>query len=274
MKPFKPKNPRFRKYREISAIYLKSQLAWRADAVFQMLFTVTKILFAYLLWGMVFSQRDTVSGFTLDGMLSYYIISSFLSQLELSDGVSGEVSERIRNGTFSKYMVLPVNIPGYVTAMEAGCVLFYLGFDLAAALIWIFIFRIRFVFTHSPLIILCALLMIILGLLFMVQLNYYLGLLTLKYEEIGTFLMIKSNLVALITGSIVPLALFPEAVLRGMKLLPFYYITYLPSMLLTGRCREEAVTGILILCLWCLALGGLIRITWKKYRVKYDGAGI
>lgn len=263
-----------KKYGEISSIYLKSQLAWRADAVFQMLFTVSKILFAYLLWGIIFTQRDSVSGFTFDSMLSYYIVSSFLSQLELSDGVSGEITERIRNGTFSKYMVLPVNIFGYFTAMEVGSVLFYLGFDLAAALIWIFIFQIHFLFTHSLFILLCALIMVILGLFFMVQLNYYLGLLTLKYEEIGTFLMIKNNLVALITGSIVPLALFSEEILQVMKLLPFYYITYLPSMLLTGRCEDEALTGLLILLLWCIALGILIRITWNKYRIKYDGVGI
>lgn len=269
----KPTTFHFKKYREISAIYLKSQLAWRADAVFQMLFTVSKILFAYLLWGMVFRQKDTVSGFTFDSMLSYYIVSSFLSQLEFSDGISSEMTGRIRNGTFSKYMVLPINILGYFTAMEVGSVLFYLGFDLAAALIWVFIFQIRFVFAHGPLL-LCALAMVFLGLFFMVQLNYYLGLLTLKYEEIGTFLMIKNNLVALVTGSIVPLALFPDAVLQVMKLLPFYYITYLPSMLFTGQCGEEAAAGLMILSLWCLALGILIRITWKKYRVKYDGVGI
>lgn len=263
-----------KKYREVSRIYLKAQLAWRADAVFQMLFTVSKILFAYLLWGMVFRQNDTLSGFTFDGMLSYYIVSSFLSQLELSDGISGEITSRIRNGTFSKYMVLPINILGYFTAMEAGCILFYLGFDLAAALIWIFIFRIHFVFTGSIFTFLGALLMVILGLFFMVQLNYYLGLLTLKYEEIGTFLMIKNNLVSLVTGSIIPLALFPGAVQKVMKLLPFYYITYLPSMLLIGRCGEEAGSGILILTFWCLLLLLLIRTTWEKYRVKYDGVGI
>ena len=268
------KNSHPKKYREVSLIYLKAQLAWRADAVFQMLFTVSKILFAYLLWGMVFRQRDTVSGFTFDGMLSYYIVSSFLSQLELSDGVSGEITERIRNGTFSKYMVLPINILAYFTAMEAGSVAFYLGFDFVAALIWIFVFQIRFVFVRSPLIILCALVMVLLGLFFMVQLNYYLGLLTLKYEEIGTFLMIKNNLAALVTGSIIPLILFPENVLKIMKLLPFYYITYLPSMLFTGHCKEEAGIGILVLMFWCLVLGLLIRVTWKKYRVKYDGVGI
>ena len=38
-----------RKYREIMMVYIKAQLAWRADVVFNMLFTVAKILFAWLL---------------------------------------------------------------------------------------------------------------------------------------------------------------------------------------------------------------------------------
>lgn len=263
-----------RKYKEIARIYLKQQLAWRVDVIFNMLFTVTKIVFAYLLWRIIFNNRDVVAGFTFHGMLSYYIISAFLSQLELSRGISEDITIRIRGGKFSNFMVLPVNIEGYFTAMETGIVLFYLFFDFIAAVIWIFIFKIQFVFTDSVVLIICALIMAVLGLFFMVQLNYYLGILTLKYEEISTFLMIKNNLVALITGSIVPLTLFPEGILRCMKILPFYYVTYLPSMLLTGRCGEEAFGGIAILFLWCVILQMLITVTWKKYRIRYDGAGI
>lgn len=61
-------------------------------------------------------------------MLTYYIISSFLSQIELSDGVGGEVSGRIRGGAFSKYMVLPVSVNGYFIAQTFGAMLFYLIF--------------------------------------------------------------------------------------------------------------------------------------------------
>ena len=101
-----------RKYREVMRVYLKAQLAWRADVAFSMLFTVSKVLFAWLLWGMVFRERDTVVDFTFHGMLSYYIVSSFLHQLEMSRGISGEISARIRNGTLSNYLVLPVNMKG------------------------------------------------------------------------------------------------------------------------------------------------------------------
>lgn len=264
----------YRKYREVARIHLKAQLAWRVDVVFHMLFTISRILFAYLLWGIIFAENDVVAGFTFHGMLSYYIISSFLSEIEMSDGISGEITWRIRSGSFTNYMVLPINIEGYFSAMEAGVVLFYVLFDFAAAAVWIFLFRIRFIFTQDPFVIACAMLMIFAGLIFMVQLNYFLGILTLKYQEISTFLRIKNNIISLVTGSIVPLALFPEAIVKAMSCLPFYYVTYLPSMLLVGRCREEALPGLLVLACWCIVMQLLIAFTWEKYRKKYDGVGI
>ncbi len=263
-----------KKYWEITKTYMKTQLVWRADVIFNMIFTITRILFAYLLWGIIFQGKEMVGAFTFHGMLSYYIVSSFLSQLEMSGGISSEIHDRIRNGTFSKYMVIPAGIELYFMAMELGVVLFYLAFDLIAAVVWIFIFRIQFVFAAEWSVVVCAVVMAVLGMVFMVQLNYYLGLLTLKYQGIGTFLMIKNNLVSLIAGSIVPLALFPETVIRIMRLLPFYYVTYLPSMLLTGMCRDEALRGIAVIGCWCVIIQLVIWITQKKYFRTYDGVGI
>lgn len=109
-----------RKYTETALIYFKAQLIWRADTVFNMLFTVTKIIFAYVLWGAIFEGKDMIAGFTFHSMLSYYIISSFLSQIEMSGGISREISSRIRNGTFSKYMVIPVNIENIFWLWKRG----------------------------------------------------------------------------------------------------------------------------------------------------------
>jgi ABC-2 type transport system permease protein len=253
---------------------MKTQLVWRADVVFNMIFTISKILFAYLLWNIIFAGRGTVMGFSFYGMMSYYIVSSFLSQLEMSQGVSEEINQRIRLGTFSKYMVVPVNIEVYFLAMELGAVLFYIVFDFLAGVVWIGIFQIQFQSTENLSVIVCAVLMIVVGMIFMVQLNYYLGLLTLKYQGIGTFLMIKNNLVSLITGSIIPLALFPETIIQVMKFLPFYYIAYLPSMLLVGYCEDEALPGIAIISIWCIVLQVVIKYTWNKYVREYDGVGI
>ena len=50
------------KYKEIAYMNLKAQIVWRADVIFNMLFTISKILFAYLLWGMIFQQKDVEIG--------------------------------------------------------------------------------------------------------------------------------------------------------------------------------------------------------------------
>ncbi|MGN0394326.1 MAG: ABC transporter permease [Coprococcus sp.] len=263
-----------RKYMEIAKIHLKMQLIWRADVLFNMLFTVSRILFAYLLWKIIFADKEIVAGFNFNSMLSYYIINSFLTQLDMSSGISEEISSKIRNGTFSKYIVIPVNIEGYFVAMEIGKIVFYLFFDLIAAVVWIFLFNIEFVFAGNIVNILCAVIMVLFGMFFMVQLNYFLGLLTLRFEEISTFLMIKNNLLALVTGSIIPLVLLPESVVEIMKLLPFYYVTYLPSMLFIGRCGNEAVKGVVIITGWCIVMQLLIKLTWNRYIRKYDGVGI
>lgn len=163
------------KYWEISKVHMKEQLTWRADVVFNMLFTIVKILFAYLLWGIIFQGKSMIGQFTFHGMLSYYIVSSFLSQLEMSSGISWEIHDRIRQGSFSKYMVIPVNVQAYFVFMEIGVVGFYFLFDLIAAVVWKFAFRIRFQFTNDPLIMVIAVVMAVLGLLFMVQLSFFLG---------------------------------------------------------------------------------------------------
>lgn len=263
-----------KKYIAVAKTYFKSQLAWRVDTILSMLFTVARILFAYLLWKIIFSENETVGGFTFDMMLSYYIIGSFLAQIDMSGGISNEISTRIRNGTFSKYMVIPVSIERYFISMEIGVVVYNLMYALVAAIAWVFLFRIDFTLTGDAFVIVCAVLMIILGMYFMVLLNYFLGLLTLKFQDVGTFLMIKNNLVEFITGSIIPLVLLPEAVLTIMRFLPFYYVTYLPSMLLIGRNSDEAITGVLVLTGWCIFMKLVNRWTYQKYRIKFDAAGI
>ncbi|MGL5434040.1 MAG: ABC transporter permease [Lachnospiraceae bacterium] len=263
-----------KKYIEITKIYFKNQLAWRTEAAFGLLFSVTKIIFAYLIWSEIFASKEMVAGFTFQTMLLYYVLSSFLTQIDLSSLISNEITQQIRNGKFSKYMILPVHVERYFWAMEAGMILFIMILNAAAGILWIVIFRIPVTITREPFLIAATFFMILAGLLFMAQLNYFLGILTLKFQEISTFLMIKDNLVQLVTGSIIPLILFPDFLIGVMKLLPFYYVTYLPAMLLLGKCTEEAISGLLVISAWCLVFFVLNQVTYQRLRTKFDGVGI
>ena len=42
-----------KKYLEIGKVLFKAQLSWRFDIAFNMIFTIIKILFAYIVWGAI-----------------------------------------------------------------------------------------------------------------------------------------------------------------------------------------------------------------------------
>lgn len=263
-----------RKYIEVAKIMFKAQMAYRFDVVMTMLFTITKILFAYILWGAIFDQNEVVGGFTFSMMLSYYIISSFLAQIEMSGSVSAEVSERIHSGMFSKYMVIPAGVNSYFLAQTIGKIAFYFIFVGGITIVWMFVFGVGSAVTGSMMMILAAVVIMVLGLLFMMQLNFLLGMLAFEFQDISFLLIIKDNLVAFVTGGLVPLVLLPQGIVAVMKWFPFYYVTYLPAMLMIGKNGDEALTGMITLSIWLVVFAVLNKVVYEKMRVIYDGVGI
>lgn len=263
-----------KKYLETVRVFFKTQLAYRFDVFTSTLFTIAKILLAYVLWGAVFKNRDIVAGFTFDTMLTYYILNSFITQLDQSTGIGWQICDEIRNGRFSKYIVKPMSVFGYFAAQSAGVSVFLLSFNLVAAMIWILIFKVEFTISASLPNIAASLLLTLLGLLFMLQLNYFIGILAFMFLDTSVFMMIKDNITEFVKGSLIPLTLLPDGILGGMMLFPFYYVSYLPTMLLIGRNEKEIVPGILILIGWNTGFWFINSLTFKRLKSKYDGVGI
>jgi ABC-2 type transport system permease protein len=235
---------------------------------------IMKVIFASLLWGTIFGSHNTLAGFTYQSMLAYYVIHSFLTKLDKSDQISWTVSEGIRNGNFSKYMIIPTKADYYFFAMDIGMMVphFVSGTILMFGLLMILGIADALIIDVE--LVLSAVIMAFLGLLFMAQLNYFIGLLAFKYNDVSTFLMIKKNFLSLINGSIIPLALFPKIVTSILSWLPFYYVSYFPSMLLLGKGRTDIFQGMFTLIVWNIIMKVLSVVTYEKYRVKYDGFGL
>ena len=69
-------------------------------------------------------------------MISYYIISSYLFQLDKSAEISQQMTGMLRNGTFSKYMVIPVQtqdcIFGRHWSFNNGSVVLFVPYPICA----------------------------------------------------------------------------------------------------------------------------------------------
>ena len=262
------------KYTETAKVLFKAQIIYRFSTIVSMIFTVSRIALAYILWSAIFDGRAVVAGFTFNAMITYYIIASFMTQMDQSGGFGGQISSEIRTGTFSKYMVRPMNIFGNFLFQAIGVSAFLFTFNLIAALLWVFVFRIEFVFSGDLLSVFSAVLVLSMGLLFMMQLNYFIGILAFKFLDVWIFIMIKDNLLHFLTGALIPLSLLPGNILAVMRLFPFYYVLYLPAMLFLGKSQGETARAVVTLVCWNLLFWVLNRISYRRLRVVYDGVGI
>lgn len=262
------------KYAAILSTYWKAQITWRFDVMMSVILTVSRILLAYILWGAIFEGNETVAGMTFQQILTYYIVVSFLRELDMSSGTCEEFAHRIRSGLFSAYLVRPVSAQGHFFAQSAGVSLFYGMFQLMAAILWVLVFRVEFAFGASPLALLGAFSMALLGLMCMASMNFLISVLAFPFGDVQTFNMIKDHLMNLMTGALVPLALMPAGVVSAMRHLPFYYVAYLPSMVVLGKGTGEIARGLATLALWTAVFAVLGRVLYAKYRKKYDGVGI
>ena len=59
-----------KKYLEVAKVYLKVKLMWRADLIFGFISIVMKIIFASLLWGVIFRNSSGIYAEQYDGLLS------------------------------------------------------------------------------------------------------------------------------------------------------------------------------------------------------------
>lgn len=263
-----------KKYLGVFLLSFKMQITWRFDVAMTIVAAVGRILAAWILWGAIFSGREFVGGFDFRAMLSYYIVSSFLASLDMSNQISGELSYIIRAGQFSKHMVTPMNPQGFFGSMIAGESAFHLFFSFLALILCALLFRVNLVLTGDPVQIFCAIVMIVTGLLFMVSFNYFLGILTFKFQNVDGFLHVKGNLIAFATGTLIPLSLLPDGVVNAMRFLPFYYVTYQPAMILIGKGGSDIGTGMIVLACWTAAFIFIGNRSYNHLRVKYDGVGI
>ena len=264
-----------KKYLEVFRWSFKMQIVWRFDVAMTMVATIGRIVAAWILWNAIFTGKETISGFTFEAMLSYYIIGSFLASLDMSNQISGEVSYLIKDGGFSKHMVTPMNPFGFFGYMIAGESAFHLAFSFVAAAVCAALFQIRITITPDIIRLLISGGMILIGLFFMAGYHYLIGILAFKFVDIGFFLHVQGSIIAFATGSLVPLSLLPETVVDILRFLPFTHVVFTPTMLLTGQIGiGEGFFGFVVLTVWATAIVLIGQTTYRKLRVRYEGVGI
>lgn len=266
-----------RVYAAVARASLADRLAWRGDVFLSVAMGAARVALALVLWSAVYRGRERLGGDELGGlslgmMATYYLVAVFVAQFDQSGALSGELAAEIRTGRFGKYLARPIDPLAWFLSASLGRSALQAGAAAAAACACA-IAASSFAAPIDPLGLLAAVPVVLSGLVSLALINFITAMLAFAFQDIGAFQVAKNCVVEFLSGSMIPLALFPGWARRALELTPFPALASLPAELALGRGLAVLPTALAVLALWNLGLFLAARLVFSSLSSRYEELG-
>lgn len=191
-----------------------------------------RLLINIVLWTSILQAKGgSIAGFDLKETLSYFIILQIIVSLSFTRG-SFTVANAIRYGELSGQLILPQNYLWRVIAMDAGQNMFFFLLQVALSIPFlIFMPELLELNTSLANLLLCLALLPV-GFLINVSLSLILGMLAFWFHSSRRIIFIYFSISLIFSGSLIPIAFFPEIVQKILFWTPLPYLYYVPTRIL------------------------------------------
>jgi ABC-2 type transport system permease protein len=262
------------KYRQAFIVGLQGNLVYRWTFAVRGVFSLVQLAVVFILWGAIFAGTPSVGGFGFAQTLTYFILLLVLQFFTGAFNEDYQISEEIRNGLINQFLLKPIDYFLYrlsiffsARTVSGSLVLV----PLAAAL---FLFHGRFAIPEGGWRLACGLPALAMSALIQFSIAYCFGMLTFWLLEIQGLVILSMAVESVLGGQLFPLDLLPPAVFRASQFLPFYYQTYFPAAIFSGRIdRGLAAEGLCLQAFWTLALTGLAKLLWNRGLRRFTAVG-
>ncbi|KKW42848.1 MAG: hypothetical protein UY92_C0003G0054 [Candidatus Magasanikbacteria bacterium GW2011_GWA2_56_11] len=224
------------------------------------------------LWLAVYAAGESLPGYSLPEIITYYLVLTAL-RITIADGIGMgfKVSEDIREGLITHYLLKPFSYSleqGLLLAAQASI---NLVFALPPFII-LGLFINRFIELPDLGDIAAFALLTLIGLIFY-YLVYLLSAFSSFWIEKGSTAIYAMIVVSLLlSGSLLPLDLFPDWFQTASRYAPFQYLMYVPIQGFLGQITDWSRT-LAVAAVWIVLLAAAARTVWLRGLKKYEAAG-
>ncbi|KKU90901.1 MAG: hypothetical protein UY21_C0015G0016 [Microgenomates group bacterium GW2011_GWA1_48_10] len=246
---------------------------YRGQIIFGSLRHLTVVIMAVILWGTIFRGKQSVGGFDLGQIVTYYILVELIDIFYMT--ASARVLTRdINTGDLSNYLVKPINYWNYLLFYSYGNQLGYVSLGIVILLVASRILpSLFFVQTNIIFIIQTALLLSVSSMLYF-QIFFLIGAMTFWLSDSSHFRSGVKQLIGVLGGRWAPLAFFPLWAQEILNYTPFPYLFNFVVKAYQGGLKPTEFLN--LFCIELLWLGALLfvgRIVWKKGMISYASFG-
>lgn len=194
----------------------------------------------YFIWKAVFADREPgalINGYDLAGMTTYVAVG-WIARSFYFNNVDREIGDQVQKGEIALALARPVSYQGTVIASAIGEGTFrFLCFTVPVGIVIFLCFPVA---GPASVVSGCAFVVSIwLALLILTQLNFLVGMCAFPLKSIDGVMRAKHYLLEILSGLVLPVAMFPPWLVTTSKWLPFQQISYVPTSIWVGKLQGE-----------------------------------
>lgn len=248
-------------------LQMQVYLTYRFEVFASILTRFLLIIANVFLWNCVYTDQTSIAGVNREQMITYSVLSACMSVF-YQCGVQSAMNQDVRKGGIAIAMMRPFHLLPAYFADDLGAILVRTMCVSAPMLGIGFLFlgvQLPVTFQAACLVVASSLL----GLLIMWFLSALVGMFAFVTLELGNMGVVKDSLVAILSGSMIPVWFFPEGFQRVLMRTPFPYTYQTPLGLYIGQISvAEGVGQIGIQALWAGLLSVLVILVWRRIQEK------
>lgn len=235
------------KFRVLVQMYMKVHRKYPMELFLKLIYLPVQMLMYGFLWKSLLKYN----GLELRYMICYYLFSILLGYAFPFVHIATDIQEDVQQGMIMNYLVRPVHYVMPIIAKYVAWLLCYFVVLLPAFALTIYYYGISF---HNFINFIIYLIMGI-GIEFLIWFD--LGLLSLKREKIRGIVITFHAFKSLVSGSLIPLSLFPQTLRTLTEILPMRFYIFTPinallseeSTIILAKNMALSITWIAILAI-------------------------
>jgi len=241
------------------------EATYRAEVVVGVLSLVVRVYLVRSVWTALYAHNAAPAHLPLHAIVTYSTVALLMSLILEVDGTR-LIRDKLRDGTIATDLMKPIRLPAYFFSDGLGQTLFHALLvvpALACALLLVH------VDLPSPTTLCAFAASFALGYGVNFLLNFLMNSIAFWTLETFALQLVVRWASDLLSGQIVPLALFPGALGRAVLALPFAAIYSTPLRIYVGELPPSAWPGAVALQLaWLAAFGVVAAVVWRAARTR------
>jgi len=255
-------------------MFLARYLTYRARILIWMFTDSSQFFLFPFLWMAIFAQTTLPNGYSLRGLVTYYVVLAVVSTGFISH-CSRHIRTEIIDGMVSRRLVVP--LPYFLVIGMAEISYKYISASISGLSIFLLYIFARDFFIFPTSFAQWLMFVFSLGITFIIShlFQYLIGLNTFWWEDINALQTTEEIINAIFSGRLAPLTFFTMSIQQLADYLPFKYVAYVPAQIFIGNIGVDQWWPVFAPAfVWILGLSLLIMLVWYRGLRRHEGFGM